>query len=62
VKTLDEFDFRQAPTISPTQLSELMQGGYLERAEPVVFIGDSSTGNIHWQVAHFVDARASERL
>src|SRR6185295_11507639 len=27
VKTLDEFDFRQAPTVSPTQLSELAAGG-----------------------------------
>jgi DNA replication protein DnaC len=41
VKTLDEFDFRQAPTFSPSQLSELAAGGYLERAEPIVFIGDA---------------------
>src|SRR5438876_12082272 len=32
VKTLGEFDFRQAPMDSPTQLSELAEGGYLERA------------------------------
>jgi DNA replication protein DnaC len=44
VKTLDEFDFRQAPTVSPTQLSELATGRYLRRAEPIVFIGDSGTG------------------
>ena len=44
VKTLDEFDFRQAPSVSPTRLSELAEGGYIERAEPVVFIGDSGTG------------------
>src|SRR5438067_10016885 len=47
VKTLDEFDFRQAPTVSPTRLSELAGGGYIERAEPVVFIGDSGTGKTH---------------
>jgi IstB-like ATP binding protein len=41
VKTLEEFDFRKAPTVSPTRLSELAEGGYIERAEPVVFIGDS---------------------
>jgi DNA replication protein DnaC len=45
VKTLDEFDFRQAPSVSPTQLGELAEGAYIERAEPVVFIGDSGTGN-----------------
>src|SRR6266536_1462715 len=47
VKTLDEFDFRQAPSVSPTRLSELAEGGYIERAEPVVFIGDSGTGKTH---------------
>ena len=47
VKTLDEFDFRQAPLVSPTQLSELAEGGNIERAEPIVFIGDSGTGKTH---------------
>jgi hypothetical protein len=32
VKTLDEFDFRQAPMVSPTRMSELAEGGYIERA------------------------------
>lgn len=56
VKTLDEFDFRQAPTVSPTKLSELAAGGYLERAEPVVFIGDSGTGKTHLLTALCVAA------
>jgi DNA replication protein DnaC len=51
VKTLDEFDFRQAPTVSPTQLSELAAGGYLERAEPVVFIGDRQRKRVRFTTA-----------
>ena len=47
VKTLDEFDFRQAPLVSPTRMSELAEGSYIERAEPIVFIGDSGTGKTH---------------
>jgi DNA replication protein DnaC len=47
LKTLEEFDFRQAPQVSPSQLAALAEGGYLERAEPVVFIGDSGTGKTH---------------
>lgn len=47
VKTLEEFKFRDAPAVSPTQLAELAAGGYIERAEPVVFIGDSGTGKTH---------------
>src|SRR5256712_11002861 len=47
VKTLDEFDFRKAPMVSPSRMSELAEGGYIERAEPIVFIGDSGTGKTH---------------
>jgi DNA replication protein DnaC len=47
IKTLDEFDFAQAPLISPTRMRELAEGGYIERAEPVVFIGDCGTGKTH---------------
>src|SRR5687768_17453314 len=31
VKTLDEFDFAQAPLVSPTRLAELAEGGYIAR-------------------------------
>jgi DNA replication protein DnaC len=41
MKTLEEFDFTQSPKISPQQVHELAQGGYITRAEPVIFIGDS---------------------
>jgi DNA replication protein DnaC len=61
VKTLDEFDFRQAPTVSPTRLSELADGGYIERAEPVVFIGDSGTGKTHLLTALCVAACRQRR-
>lgn len=47
VKTLEEFDFHEAPTLSVTQIRELAEGGYLERAEPVVFIGECGTGKTH---------------
>jgi DNA replication protein DnaC len=47
VKTLEEFDFSQAPTVSATHLAELAAGGYVERAEPIVFIGECGTGKTH---------------
>jgi len=47
LKTLEEFDFSQAPAVSATRLSELASGDYIARAEPVVFIGDSGTGKTH---------------
>ena len=47
VKTLDEFDFSQAPLVSPSRIATLAEGGYLERAEPIVFLGESGTGKTH---------------
>ena len=47
VKTLEEFDFSQAPAISATKIAELAEGGYIDRAEPVVFIGECGTGKTH---------------
>ncbi|MDO8674249.1 MAG: IS21-like element helper ATPase IstB [Dehalococcoidia bacterium] len=47
VKTLEEFDFQQTPALSATKIRELAEGGYIERAEPVVFIGECGTGKTH---------------
>jgi DNA replication protein DnaC len=47
VKTLDEFDFSQAPKVSATQIHELADGGYIDRTEPVVLLGDCGTGKTH---------------
>ena len=47
VKTLEEFDFSKAPQIKATEIHELAQGGYIERAEPVILIGDCGTGKTH---------------
>src|SRR5205814_10567028 len=55
VKTLDEFDFRNAPSVSPTRISELAARGYIERAEPVVS-GDSGTAQTHLLTALCVAA------
>jgi hypothetical protein len=44
MKTLDEFDFSQSPKVSPSQVQELANGGYIERAEPIILIGEPGTG------------------
>jgi DNA replication protein DnaC len=61
VKTLEEFDFSQAPLLSPTALAALAEGGYIERAEPVVFLGDSGTGKTHLLTALCVAACRQKR-
>src|SRR5438309_10402125 len=47
MKTLDEFDFSQAPKVPVGQIRELAEGGYIERAEPVLLIGECGTGKTH---------------
>ncbi len=47
MKTLEEFNFSQCPKVSPQQIHELAEGGYIARAEPIIFIGDSGTGKTH---------------
>jgi len=47
VKTLDEFDFSKAPSVSATQIGTLAAGDYLEKSEPVLFLGDCGTGKTH---------------
>lgn len=47
VKTLEEFDFSQAPQIPATRMRQLAEGGYIERAEPILLVGDPGTGKTH---------------
>ena len=46
MKTLEEFDFSQS-TVPATRIRSLAEGGYLERAEPIVLIGECGTGKTH---------------
>lgn len=47
IKTLDEFDFAQSPQISALEIRKLAEGGYLERSEPIIFLGEAGTGKTH---------------
>ncbi len=55
LQTLDEFDFKVSPMSMP-QMRELAEGGYLERAEPVLFLGETGTGKTHLMTALCVQA------
>jgi DNA replication protein DnaC len=47
VKTLEEFKFEEVPHIPAAQIRSLAEGGYLERSEPIIFLGDTGTGKTH---------------
>ena len=47
VKTLEEFDYTQSPNVTAAKIRDLAEGGYIDRAEPVLFIGECGTGKTH---------------
>jgi DNA replication protein DnaC len=47
LKTMEEFDFNQARQIPAGKIRELAEGGYIERAEPVVLMDECGTGKTH---------------
>ena len=50
-KTIDEFDFAQSPKVSGRRVRELVEGLYIDRAQPVIFLGDAGTGKTHLATA-----------
>jgi DNA replication protein DnaC len=61
MKRLDEFDFSQSPKVSPAQVQELANGGYIERAEPIILIGEPGTGKTHLMTGLCVAACRQKR-
>lgn len=52
LKTLEEFDFAQAPQIPAARIRELAEGGYIERSEPVVLIGECDPETLCTSLLH----------
>jgi DNA replication protein DnaC len=55
LRTLDDFDFTVSPVSMP-QIRELAEGGYIDKVEPVLFLGDTGTGKTHLMTALCVQA------
>ena len=60
-KTVDEFDFSQSPKVSARRIKELAEGHYIDRAQPVIFLGDAGTGKTHLASALCVAACQQRR-
>ena len=60
-KTLDEFDFRQQPSVNKPLVLELAKGQYLDAAENVLLIGASGVGKTHLAIALGLAACAQGR-
>jgi DNA replication protein DnaC len=51
VKTLDGFNFGRAPHLPEAHIRDLAAGAYIDKAEPVLFVGDPGTGKTHLATA-----------
>lgn len=61
MKTLEGFDFAKTPGVPAGLVRELAGGGYIERGEPVVLIGDCGTGKTHLATGLCVAAARQRR-
>ena len=50
-KTLEGFDFKRASHLPESLLRNLAEGSYIEKAEPILFLGEPGTGKTHLATA-----------
>ena len=51
IKSLDQFDFRTLPSLNKAMVLDLAQGGYLDKRENLILMGNSGTGKTHLATA-----------
>lgn len=56
LKTLADFDFGALPSLNPHKVLNLAEGGYIERQEVVILMGNAGTGKTHLAIALGLEA------
>jgi len=51
IKSLDQFDFTTLPSLNKAMVLDLAQGGYLDKRENLILMGNSGTGKTHLATA-----------
>jgi DNA replication protein DnaC len=51
IKSLDQFDFTTLPSLNKAMVLDLAQGGYLDKRENLILLGNSGTGKTHLATA-----------
>ena len=51
IKSLDQFDFTAVPSLNKALVLDLAQGGYLDKRENLILMGNSGTGKTHLATA-----------
>jgi DNA replication protein DnaC len=61
VKELSSFDFAQIPDLNQQKIRQLVTGRYIDKAEPVILIGNPGLGKTHIATALAVEATRQMR-
>lgn len=61
VKDLASFDFAQVPELNQQKIRQLVTGDYIDKAEPVILIGNPGLGKTHIATALAVEATRQMR-
>jgi DNA replication protein DnaC len=61
IKELADFDFAQIPDLNPQKIRQLTTGEYIDKAEPVILIGNPGLGKTHIATALAVEATRQMR-
>ena len=61
VKELSGFDFDKIPELNQQQIRQLVTGEYIDRAEPIILIGNPGLGKTHIATALAVEATRQMR-
>ncbi len=61
VKELSSFDFSQIPDLNQQKIQHLITGDYIDKAEPVILIGNPGLGKTHIATALAVEATRQMR-
>jgi len=56
IKTMDQYDFSVTPTLNKPKVLQLSRCEYIEKAENVIFIGNSGTGKTHLSISLGMEA------
>jgi DNA replication protein DnaC len=51
IKSLDQFDFTMLPSLNKAMVLDLAQGGFLDKRENLILMGNSGTGKTHLATA-----------
>jgi DNA replication protein DnaC len=61
LKELSDFDFELVPQLNQNKIRQLVQGDYIDKAEPIILVGNPGLGKTHIATALAIEATRQMR-